>query len=165
MTDDLRKLYISELQEQRSAEEQLVQALPSMSETAADQGLAEALQGHLRETRSQLDRLDAILKGHAAAPRAHQDRSMESMIAETAKWARMIDDPQARDAGLISSAQRIEHYEIAVYGTLATWAKQLGLDEDLKDLLGILDEEKTADAKLTALAKRDINPEAAGARR
>lgn len=159
--DDLRKMYISELQEQRSVEEQLVQALPKMSEMASDDGLAEAFQHHLRETRSQLDRLDAILKAHDAEPRAHKDHSMQAIVGEAEKWAKMIDHPEARDAGLIASAQRVEHYEIAVYGTLATWAKQLGLDDDMKVLLDILKEEKAADEKLTGIAKQEANPKAA----
>ncbi|HET7409781.1 MAG TPA: DUF892 family protein [Paracoccaceae bacterium] len=159
--DDLRQMYLSEMQEQRSAEEQLVQALPKMSEMASQTSLADALQSHLRETRSQLDRLDGILSAHGAQPRAHQDDSMATIIAESEKWAKMIDDAQARDAGIIASAQRVEHYEIAVYGTLATWAKQLGLDEDLEVLLGILDEEKAADEKLSRIAKADANPQAA----
>ena len=81
---------------------------------------------------------------------------------ETAQ-SRMVQDPDLRDAGLVASAQRIEHYEIAVYGTLATWAKQLGLDEDLRTLHAILQEEKRADERLTELAERIVNPEAAQA--
>jgi ferritin-like metal-binding protein YciE len=69
----------------------------------------------------------------------------------------MVKDPDLRDAGLIASAQRVEHYEIAVYGSLATWAKQLGREQDLQALLGILEEEKQADEKLSALAKRVVN--------
>jgi ferritin-like metal-binding protein YciE len=159
--ENLKQIYISELQEQRSAEEQLIQALPKMSEMAHDAALASALQEHLRETRTQLDRLDEILSRHGAEPRGHQDRSMTTILGEAGKWAMMIDDPDPRDAGLIASAQRIEHYEIAVYGTLATWARQLGLNEDMDVLLAILEEEKQADWKLTALAKRKINAEAA----
>jgi ferritin-like metal-binding protein YciE len=75
----------------------------------------------------------------------------------------MVQDPDLRDAGLIASAQRIEHYEIAVYGTLATWAKQLGLDEDLQTLHAILQEEKRTDERLTELAERVVNLEAAQA--
>ena len=159
--ENLKQIYISELQEQRSAEEQLMQALPKMSEMAHDTQLASALQEHLRETRTQLDRLDEILSRHGAEPREHTDRSMETILGEAGKWAMMIDDPEPRDAGLIASAQRIEHYEIAVYGTLATWAKQLGLNEDTDILLTILEEEKNADWKLTALAKKQVNREAA----
>ena len=158
--ENLKQIYVSELQEQRSAEEQLIQALPKMSDMAHDAGLAAALQEHLRETRTQLDRLDVILTRHGAEPREHQDRSMETILGEAGKWAMMIDDPAPRDAALIASAQRVEHYEIAVYGTPATWAKQLGLHDDMDALLEILEEEKNADSKLTALAKREVNREA-----
>jgi len=161
MATELRQLYLSEMQEQRSAEEQLVQALPKMSEMARETGLAEAFQEHLRETRGHLDRLDGLLSAHGVEPRAHSDGSMTALITESEKWAKAIDDHEARDAGLISSAQRIEHYEIAVYGTLATWAKQLGLNDDMEVLLGILDEEKTANDKLSHIAKADANPRAA----
>ena len=158
--ETLRQIYVSELQEQRSAEEQLTQALPKMAGMASDRALAEAFEEHLGETRAQVGRLDGILEKHGASPREHSDRSMQSILAEAEKWAKMIDDPEVRDAGLIASAQRVEHYEIAVYGTLATWAKQLDLEDDMNLLLGILDEEKGADEKLTRLAKRKINPEA-----
>ena len=77
---------------------------------------------------------------------------MEAILAEAKRWAAMVEDRDLRDAGLIASAQRVEHYEIAVYGTLATWAKQLGLQEDLRILLEILDEEKRTDDNLTELA-------------
>src|SRR3712207_3005921 len=77
------------------------------------------------------------------------------------KWASMVQDRDLRDAGIIASAQRVEHYEIAVYGSLATWAKQLGLDEDVQTLLAILEEEKRTDERLSLLAKRMINPDAA----
>jgi len=159
--ENLTQIYISELQEQRSAEEQLIQALPKMAEMAHDAGLGAALQEHLRETRGQLDRLDEILARHGAEPRAHTDRSMETILGEAGKWAMMIDDPEPRDAGIIASAQRVEHYEIAVYGTLACWAGQLGLAEDADALLAILEEEKSADEKLSELAKREVNPQAA----
>ena len=86
---------------------------------------------------------------------------MQAIVREAEKWAKMVQDPDLRDAGLIASAQRVEHYEIAVYGTLATWAKQLGLDEDERTLHANLDEEKRADEKLSALAKRIVNPDAA----
>ena len=94
-------------------------------------------------------------------PREHVDQAMQAMLKEAEKWAGMVQDEDLRDAGLIASAQRVEHYEIAVYGSLATWAKQLGLDEDLQALLGILEEEKRTDDRLSTLAKRVVNPDAA----
>jgi ferritin-like metal-binding protein YciE len=88
---------------------------------------------------------------------------MQAMIQEAEKWAGMVQEPALRDAGLIASAQRVEHYEIAIYGTLATWAKQLGLQQDLQTLHEILDQEKQADTKLTDLAKANVNPTAMAA--
>jgi ferritin-like metal-binding protein YciE len=161
--DDFRELYVAELQELRSVEEQLVQALPKMANMAEHPELKRAIETHLEETRRQRDRLDELLSLHRANPREHRDGSMQAMIAEADRWAGMVEDRDLRDAGLIASAQRIEHYEIAVYGTLATWAKQLGLDEDLQVLVDILDEEKRTDELLTDLAKRVVNREAASA--
>ena len=159
--NDFRQLYVTELQELRSVEDQLVQALPKMAEVAQNPRLKDAIQTHLELTRSQRERLDGALKRHGADAREHRDGSMETIIREADRWARMVQDPDLRDAGLIASAQRIEHYEIAVYGSLATWAKQLGLDEDVQALLAILEEEKRTDERMSMLAKRMINPDAA----
>lgn len=159
--DDLTGLYIAELQEARSVEAQLSEALPKMMEMARAADLKQAFDEHLAETRAQLDRMDTILQRHGAQAREHSDQSMQTIIAEAEKWAGMVDDPACRDAALIASAQRIEHYEIAVYGTLASWARQLDLAEDAATLHAILAEEKSADDTLTGLAKGDINPQAA----
>ena len=159
--DDFRKMYVTELQELRSVEAQLVDALPKMADVANHSELKQAIQSHLEETRSQWDRLDEILRRHGAEPREHVDQSMQAIVREAEKWAKQVSDPDCRDAGLIASAQRVEHYEIAVYGTLATWAKQLGLDDDQHTLRAILDEEKRTDEKLTGLAKQIVNPDAA----
>jgi ferritin-like metal-binding protein YciE len=159
--DDFRQMYVTELQELRSVEAQLVDALPKMADVANHSELKQAIQSHLEETRSQRDRLDEILRRHGAEPREHVDQSMQAIVREAEKWAKTVQDPDLRDAGLIASAQRVEHYEIAVYGTLATWAKQLGLDEDQRTLHAILEEEKRTDEKLTGLAQEIVNPDAA----
>jgi ferritin-like metal-binding protein YciE len=161
--DSFREMYVAELQELRSVEAQLTEALPKMAEAANHPELRQAIRSHLEETRSQRDRLDEVLRRHGAEPREHVDQAMGAIVREADKWAKMVQDADLRDAGLIASAQRVEHYEIAVYGTLATWAKQLGLDEDQRALHAILDEEKRADEKLTGLAKRIVNPDAASA--
>jgi ferritin-like metal-binding protein YciE len=161
--DDFRQMYVAELQELRSVEEQLIHALPRMSNMAQHPDLKQAIMDHWEETRGQRERLDEVLRQHQVNPREHQDSSMEAILAEAKRWATMVEDRDLRDAGLIASAQRVEHYEIAVYGTLATWAKQLGLQEDLRILLEILDEEKRTDEALTELAKQIINPDAASA--
>ena len=161
--DDFRQMYVTELQELRSVEDQLVQALPKMAEMVGHRQLKEAIQEHLKETKTQRDRLDQLLKRHKAGAKEHRDGSMQAIVREAERWAKMVADPDCRDAGVIASAQRVEHYEIAVYGTLATWARQLGLDEDARTLHDILDEEKRADEKLSGLAERSINKEAAAA--
>ncbi len=158
--DNFRQMYVTELQELRSVEDQLTNALPKMVEAAGHSALKQAMRHHLDQTRSQRDRLDMLLQRHGASADQHKDQSMQSMIGEADKWMQMAADPDLRDAGLIASAQRVEHYEIAVYGTLCAWAKQLGLDEDASTLHAILDEEKMADKKLTQLAESGINPDA-----
>ncbi|RDC72337.1 ferritin-like domain-containing protein [Rhodovulum sp. 12E13] len=159
--ENLGDRYLAELQEARSVEAQLSEALPKMGDAANAKDLKRALADHLGETRSQLDRIDDILRRHGVDTRAHSDQSMQRIIAETDKWAGMVDDQACRDAGLIASAQRIEHYEIAVYGTLASWAVQLGLEKDAATLRAILAEDKSADDALTRLAKGEVNPDAA----
>ena len=159
--DTFRQMYVTELQELHSVEAQLVDALPKMADVASHPELKQAIQSHLEETRSQRDRLEAVLRRHRAEPREHVDQSMQAIVREAEKWARLVQDPDLRDAGLIASAQRVEHYEIAVYGTLASWAKQLGLDEDERTLQAILGEETRADETLTGLAQHLVNPDAA----
>ena len=158
--DSFRDMYLTELQELRSVEAQLVEALPKMADMASHPELKQAIHAHFDETRSQQSRLDEILRRHNVDPREHVDQAMQAMLREAEKWAGMVQDQDLRDAGLIASAQRVEHYEIAVYGSLATWAKQLGLEEDLQALHDILEEEKRTDEKLSTLAKCVINPDA-----
>lgn len=158
--EDFRAMYKTELQEACSVEALLVQALPKMAETANNDRLKQALRMHLEETRGHQQRVEQLLRAHGAEAREHTDQSMQAMIQEAEKWAGMVQEPALRDAGIIASAQRVEHYEIAIYGTLATWAKQLGLDEDVRTLHEILEQEKEADNKLTDLAKANVNPTA-----
>jgi ferritin-like metal-binding protein YciE len=157
---NFRELYKAELQEACSLESLLVQALPEMIEAAHNPDLNQAIRTHLDETRGHQQKLEEALRRHGKEPREHTDQSMQAMLREAEKWASMVHEPGLRDAGLIASAQRVEHYEIAVYGTLATWAKHLGLEDDMKMLLGILGQEKHADDTLTSLAKKDVNPHA-----
>ena len=159
--DDFRRMYVIELQKLRSVEDQLVQALPKLVELVEHQGLRRALELHHTETKSRRDRLDKLLKKHNADTREHQDGSMQTILREGERWAKMVTDRDCRDAGIIASAQRVEHYEIAVYGSLATWARQLGLPDDARVLHGILEEEKRADEKLSHLAEQGVNREAA----
>jgi ferritin-like metal-binding protein YciE len=132
-----------------------------MVELVENPGLRRALELHLAETKSQRDRLDELLKKHDAGSREHQDGSMQTILREGERWAKMVNDRDCRDAGIIASAQRVEHYEMAVYGTLATWARQLGLHDDARVLHAILQEERRADEKLSRLAEQGVNREAA----
>jgi len=158
-----QEIYIAELQELRSAEAQLVEALPRIADQARHAELKEVLRDHLEVTRTHLARLEDLLRRHGADPRAHVDQALEALLRETGKLARQVSDPDVLDAELIGSVQRIEHYEIAAYGTVATYAKGLGLDEDLQVLLATLEEEKEADSRLTDLAKDTVNRDAAAA--
>jgi ferritin-like metal-binding protein YciE len=159
--DDFRRMYVIELQELRSVEDQLIQALPKVIELVEHPELRRALEVHHTQTEAQRDRLDELLKAHNVGTREHQDGSMQSILREAERWAKMVSDRDCRDAGIIASAQRVEHYEIAVYGALATWARQLGLFNDARVLHAILQEEKAADEKLSRLAEQGVNREAA----
>jgi ferritin-like metal-binding protein YciE len=158
---DFKDMYLAELQEARSLEEMLIGALPKMAEKAQDSGLKQALQSHLDQTRSHRERLEEILGRHGAAGEHHTDQSMQVLISEAEKMVDMVNDGPVRDAALISSAQRIEHYEIALYGTLASYADSLGLGDDKQVLHDILEQEKTADEMLSELAVGSVNAEAA----
>jgi ferritin-like metal-binding protein YciE len=161
--DHFHDLYVSELQELRSVEDQLLAALPGLAEMAASVELQATIGAQLGVTRLQRDRLDSLLQEHGAEPRAHRDESMLGLISEADRWARMVDAPDLRDACLIGSVQRIGHYQIAVYGTLASWAKQTGQEDDLAVLRTGLDQEKRADDVFSKLAKSIVNPVAAQA--
>lgn len=158
--DNLRDLYVAELVELRSAEEMMSETMGALGEHAQDDELARALKDDVSETRRHAERIDALIERHGGRPGESRDQAMAAMLSEARKWADMIDRSECRDAALIASVQRVQHYEIAVYGSLATWAKQLGHEDDLSVLLEILEEEKRADEKLTQLAKRAVNPKA-----
>jgi len=157
---DFREMYQTELQEARSVERQLIEAFPRLIEAASDPDLKDALEAHLGAMRLRADQVEDSLTRQGADPGAHKDHSMRTMIAEAEKWVDMLEGPALRDAGLIASIQRILHYEIADWGTLATWAKQLA-DPDMTIMHEIVDQKKAADDTLTRLAKREVNPEAA----
>jgi ferritin-like metal-binding protein YciE len=159
--EDFRRMYAIELQELRSVEDQLVEALPRMACLVQHSQLRQALNSHLEETKRQRDHIDQLLLGYGLDKHEYEDGSMRAIVREAERWAKMVSDPDARDAGIIASAQRVEHYEIAVYGTLATWARQLGHREDERVLHSILAEEKRADEKLSRLAELNVNRDAA----
>ena len=155
-----RDLYVAELQEARSFEAILTEALPKMAEAASDERLKRAFRDHLVETREHQRRVEVILKQLEADPREHEDQSMRTLVSQAEKMAGLVEAGPFRDAALIASAQRIEHYEIAVYGTLATYAQFLGFEDDHQILGGILEEEKDTDDLLSDIAEGVVNPSA-----
>lgn len=158
-----RAMFVAELQELVSVEEQLAQCLERMAESASHPALKDALAGHRGETQIQLDRLVAILQKHGADPKAHTDQAMQALTKEAEKMLTLLKGDDLRDAGLIASAQKLEHYEIAAYGTAAALAGQLELRPEQKVLHRSLEEEKKFDIVLTKLAKGEVNPDALAA--
>lgn len=158
-----RDMYLSELQELASVEDQLAESLLHMAEVASHPTLRNALLHHREETQVQKDRLESILQKHGVNPKAHTDQAMEALLKETGKMLTMLKGNDLRDAGLIASAQKLEHYEIAAYGTAAALAGQLDLRDDQRMLHTSLEEERNADVLLTKLAKSEVNMDALAA--
>ncbi|ESR23390.1 ferritin-like domain-containing protein [Lutibaculum baratangense] len=154
------ELYVAELQEARSLEEMLTKALPKMADAAKSERLKTAFGQHLEETRGHLEQVEALLRGLNEEKAAHADQSMERLIQEADRMAGMVEAGAVRDAALIASAQRIEHYEIAVYGTLSSYADVLQRTEDREILAAILEEEEDCDDLLTDIAEGMVNPSA-----
>jgi ferritin-like metal-binding protein YciE len=143
----------AELKDLLSAEKQLVEALPDIAEAASSDALKDAVNEHLEETRGHVRRLEQVFEAIGVKPQAEHCDGMEGLISEGSEVAEMEGDGDARDAALIGAAQRVEHYEIAAYGTARTLAKQLGHDDAAKLLSETLDEESAADEKLTKIAE------------
>jgi ferritin-like metal-binding protein YciE len=153
LVDEIRDLY--------HAEKQLVKALPKMAKNATHEGLREAFQTHLEETREQVTRLEEVFEALGEKPRAKPCHGMMGIIEEGSEMMQEEEAGAVFDAALIAAAQRVEHYEIGAYGTCAAWARLLGLDEVVTLLDQTLEEEKAADKKLTVLAEQEVNLNAA----
>jgi ferritin-like metal-binding protein YciE len=158
-----KDMYIAELQELTNLEGQLADELLRMADVASHRSLKDAFMHHRQQTEVQRQRLESILQKHGAKPDAHKDQAMQAMVKETEKMLKMLKGDELRDAGLIASAQKLEHYEIAAYGTAAALAGQLDLRDDQRLLHDTLEEEKEADAQLTKLAKGEVNQHAIAA--
>jgi ferritin-like metal-binding protein YciE len=160
---NFKDMYLAELQELLSVEMQLADSLLRMAGAAKHPSLKRTLIHHRAETETQALRLQTIMDLHGAAQVTHTDQAMRALLAETAKMLMMLQRDELRDAGLIASVQKIEHYEIAAYGTAAALAGQLGLRDEQKMLHMSLEEEKQVDIALTQLAKREVNRNALAA--
>jgi ferritin-like metal-binding protein YciE len=158
--DSLDALFLHELRDLHSAERQLVTELPKMAKRATAPELQEAFQTHAGQTQQHVERLDQIFRDLALPLERHKCKAMEGLIAEAGELLAEEANDAVRDAGLIAAAQRVEHYEIAGYGTARTFAEQLGHAGAAELLQQTLDEEKATDELLTELALSAINSEA-----
>jgi len=155
----LRDVYIEQLKDLHSAETQLIKALPKMAKAATSPELANGFEEHLEQTKGHAARLEEIFKGLDEKPTGKTCKAMKGLIEEGSEAIKEKASPSARDALLIAAAQRVEHYEIAGYGSVKTYANLLGEEEAAKLLEQTLDEEVETDEKLTEVAE-SINVEA-----
>src|SRR4051812_4204140 len=159
--EDLQDLFVDQLKDLYSAENQLIKALPKMAKAATSDELKQAFQTHLEETKGHAERLQQIFQKLGSKPTGKKCKAMEGLIEEGKEMMGEDAEPEVMDAGLIAAAQRVEHYEIAGYGTVRSYAKLLGDDESARLLQQILDEEGKTDKLLTQIAEESINIEAA----
>lgn len=155
----LADAFYDELRDVLSAEKQLLKALPKMSKAATSEKLTAALEAHLAETKKQVERVEQAFEDTGKSARAKTCEAMKGLIEEAEGLLQEDAEPAVKDALIIAAAQKVEHYEIATYGTLCTWAEALGYTQALKLLKQNIAEEESADLKLTELSKA-INKDA-----
>ena len=143
------------------AEKQILANMPAMVAKATDQQLKTALESHAVETRTQIQRLERVFQMHGAPAKAVDCPAIDGILKEASELAGEVADKQVLDAGIIAAAQAVEHYEITRYGSLVAWANMLGRSDCAQVLQQTLDEEKSTDRKLTALAEAGVNQKAA----
>lgn len=158
--NSLRELYIDHLRDLYDAENQLIKALPRMAKEASSDELRQAVEEHLEQTRGQAERLEQIFEQLGEKPKGKKCKGMQGVIEEGKETLEEDMEEDTKDAAIIAAAQRVEHYEIAGYGTARTYANLLGENEAAELLEETLNEEKETDQKLTQLAE-EINVEAA----
>jgi len=157
--ESLHDVFVNELKDLYNAEGQLTKALPKMAKAASSEELRTAFENHLSETENQVERLEKIFKELDASPKGKKCKAMAGLIEEGKEIIEEDGEDAVKDAALIAAAQKVEHYEIASYGTVRTYAQLLGFDEAAELLQETLDEEAAADEKLTEIAQ-NINVEA-----
>jgi ferritin-like metal-binding protein YciE len=158
--ESLKELYVDELKDLYSAEKQLVKALPRMAKNATNPELKQAFTDHLQETEGHVERLEQIFEMLGERPGGKKCKGMEGLIEEAKEILEEDASEDVLDAGMISKAQHVEHYEIAGYGTVRTWAQQLGLSDQADLLQETLDEESKANELLSEIAETSVNVEA-----
>jgi len=159
--NSLKDVFLEELKDAYDFEKQIVKALPKMIKKSSSSQLQSAFEEHLEQTKNQVVRLEKIFDSMGQTAKASKCEGLRGIIDEGDDLMGEDAEPTVRDAGIIAAAQKVEHYEIATYGTLATWAQELGMQDAVRLLNETLEEEKTADKKLTEIAKRGINVGAA----
>lgn len=157
---DLQELFVGELADILNAERQLTKALPKMVGAAKSEELVEAFTSHLEETEDQITRLEQVFKTLGETPENKTCKAMKGLLEEGDELMKKMKDSPAIDAALIAAGQKVEHYEIASYGTVCAWAEQLGHSEVVDLLNESLEEEKAADEKLTDIAESTANQDA-----
>ena len=157
--DNLKELYVSELKDLYSAENQLLKALPKMSKAASSAALKQGFDKHLKETKVHVERLETIFEALGESPKGKKCKAMEGLVEEGSEVIEEDATDDVRDAALIAAAQRVEHYEMAGYGCVRTYAQLLGETKAMKLLQTTLDEEGKTDQALTKLAEK-INVDA-----
>ncbi|HKD05486.1 MAG TPA: ferritin-like domain-containing protein [Bryobacteraceae bacterium] len=160
----MEELFLDEIQDLYDAEKQLTKALPKMAKAASSDALRQAFEEHLEQTRGHVDRLEQVFEALGGTPKGKKCEAMVGLVKEGDDIASNTDETSVRDAGLIAGAQKVEHYEIAGYGSARAHAHRLGHDRIVSLLDMTLDEEKETDEKLTELAEDRINEDAAGIR-
>src|ERR1700730_18191812 len=158
--ETLQELYVEEIKDLWSAEKQILKALPRMIKAATHPKLKKAFAKHEKQTRVHVARLERICKELGESPRGKKCDGMEGLLEEGSDLIKEKPEPEVLDAGLISAAQHVEHYEMAGYGTCRTYARQLGYESQAQLLQQTLDEEGATDHLLTELAEARINLEA-----
>lgn len=158
--DNLHELLVHELSDLYSAEKQLVKALPKMAKGVTNEKLKSAIEEHLAVTEEQVARLEQVFKLLDEKPKRIKCKGMEGLIKEGAEMLDEDADPALIDAGIITAAQRVEHYEMAAYGCARAFAEKLGRKDVVKLLQKTLDEEGDADKTLTEIAESEVNDEA-----
>jgi ferritin-like metal-binding protein YciE len=159
----LQELFVEELKDLYDAEHQIVAALPKLIKAASSPDLKQAFEQHLSLTEGHIERLDEVFAARGCKPQRKACDGMKGLLAEGAKVLEEKMTPEVRDAALVAAAQRVEHYEMAGYGTAAAIARKLGHDDVAELLEATLEEEKATDAKLTELAESAVNAEAGAA--
>ena len=159
-SNTLAELYVEELKDLYSAEKQILKALPKLVKAAKHDELKQAFETHLRQTEGHVERLERVFKQLGESPKGKKCRGMEGVLEEGAELIGEDPNPSVLDAGLISKAQHVEHYEMAGYGSVCAWARLLGHNDQATLLGQTLDEEKKTDALLTDLANQSINADA-----